>query len=346
MHCQSVMEEIHQDPTAKVTVHEVARAAGVSASTVSRVLNGTARVSESKRATVEATLARMNYSPNLLAQGLKKGRATTIGIVVQHVYSPFFGELLRGVEGELSGTDYASVVVSGHWDVKDELKSLNLLLARQVDGIIILSGCLSDEEIFAIAAHRCVVATGRNLNGKNVFGFALDNEYGAHQATAHLIELGHRRIVFVAGPKNQCDANDRLLGYQRALREAGIKFDKHLVLDGDFNENSGVLAVNLLLESRQNFTAVFSTNDQMAYGVRLGLFRRGIRVPDDISLVGFDDLPGSSFTTPPLTTVRQPMYDVGRLAANALIRLINGEQISVNPPKLQLIIRETTRRVG
>jgi LacI family transcriptional regulator len=340
------MEEFQQDPPTKVTVHEVARAAGVSASTVSRVLNGTARVSESKRATVEATIARMNYSPNLLAQGLKKGRAMTLGIVVQHVYSPFFGELLRGVEGELSGTDYASVVVSGHWDVKDELKSVNLLLARQVDGIIILSGCLSDEEIFAIAAHRCVVATGRNLNGKNVFGFALDNEYGAYQATAHLIELGHQRIVFIAGPKNHCDANDRLLGYQRALHEAGIRFDKSLVLEGDFNESSGVLAVNLLLESRRNFTAVFSTNDQMAYGVRLGLFRRGIRVPDDISLVGFDDLPGSSFTTPPLTTVRQPMYEVGRLAADALIKLINGERISVNLPKLELIIRETTRRVG
>lgn len=340
------MEDFPVDTAAKVTVHEVARAAGVSASTVSRVLNGTARVSESKRATVEATIARMKYTPNLLAKGLKKGTAMTLGIVVQHVYSPFFGELLRGIEGELSGTDYASVIVSGHWDVKDELESVNLLLARQVDGIIILSGCLTDEEIFAIAAQRCVVATGRTLNAKNVFGFALDNEYGAYQATAHLIELGHRRIVFIAGPKNHCDANDRLLGYRRALHEAGLKFDKNLVVQGDFNESSGVLAMDLLLGSRQSFTAVFATNDQMAYGARLGLFRRGIRVPDDISLVGFDDLPGSSFTTPPLSTVRQPMYEVGHLAANALIKLINGEQISVNPPKLELMIRETTRRVG
>lgn len=340
------MEEFREDSPSKVTVHEVARAAGVSASTVSRVLNGTARVSEGKRVTVEATIARMKYTPNLLAKGLKKGSAMTIGIVVQHVYSPFFGELLRGVEDELSGTAYASVIVSGHWDVEDELKSVNLLLARQVDGIIIFSGCLSDDEIFAIAAHRCVVATGRNLNTKNVFGFALDNEYAAYTATAHLIELGHRRIAFIAGPKNHCDANDRLLGYRRALREVGIKFDKNLVVQGDFNETSGVLAVNLLLESRRSFTAVFATNDQMASGVRLGLFRRGIRVPDDISLIGFDDLPGSSFATPPLSTVRQPMYDVGRLAAKALIKLINDEQVSVNPPKLELIIRETTRRVG
>jgi len=323
---------------------DVAREAGVSASTVSRILNGTAKVSDDKRQAVMAAIARTNFAPNQMAQGLKKGRSQTIGIVVQDIASPFFDETLRGVDDGLKGTGFASVIVSGHWNADEESDRIRLLLARKVDGIIVLSGRISDETILRFAQQRPIVSTGRALNTASALGFKMDNEHGAWLAVRHLIELGHRRIAFVSGPANHIDADERLQGYTRALREADIAVDPKLIVEGDFHENSGLLAVNQLFETQQQFTAVFAANDLSAYGVRLCLYRKGIRVPDDVSLVGFDDLPGSSYTTPPLTTVRQPLYDIGLIATNALLRLINGETAHSVVPPLELIVRETTRR--
>ena len=327
------------------TLIDVAREAGVSPSTVSRILNGTARVSDAKRDAVLAAIKRTNFAPNLMAQGLKKGRSMTIGIVVQDISSPFFDETLRGVDDGLKGTGFTSVIVSGHWNAQEESERISLLLARKVDGIILLSGRISDETVLQFAAHRPIVSTGRSLNTPNAIGFKIDNEYGAHLAVRHLIELGHRRIAFVSGPANHTDAIERLAGYRRALHEADIAFDANLVAEGNFHEASGLMAVNRLFETQQQFTAVFAANDLSAYGVRLGLYRKGVRVPDDISLVGFDDLPGSAFTAPPLTTVHQPIYDLGRTATTALLALINGETVSGEVTPVELVVRETTRRL-
>ena len=327
------------------TLMDVARKAGVSPSTVSRILNGTARVSEDKRLAVLAAIAQMNFAPNQMAQGLKKGRSNTIGIVVQDISSPFFDETLRGVDDGLKHTGYASVIVSGHWNADEEADRIRLLLARKVDGIILLSGRMSDQTVLNFSSQRPIVSTGRALHTRSALGFKLDNEAGAHMAVHHLIELGHRKIAFISGPSNNIDAAERLAGYTRALNEAGIAFDPQLVVEGNYHEASGMLAMNHLFDSQQQFSAVFAANDLSAYGARLALYRKGIRVPDDISLVGFDDLPGSSFTTPPLTTIRQPLYDIGRIATHALLRLINGETVQGDVPPLELIVRETTRRL-
>lgn len=325
------------------TLIDVARLAGVSPSTVSRILNGTAKVSDEKRQAVLSAIDKMNFAPNQMAQGLKRGRSMTIGIVVQDISSPFFDETLRGVDDGLKGTGYASVIVSGHWNADEEVARIRLLLARKVDGIIVLSGRLGDEAILQFANQKPIVSTGRDLNTPHALGFKLDNEYGAFLAVRHLIELGHRRIAFVTGPANNNDATERLSGYRRALREGDIGFDPKLVAEGDFHEAGGLLAASHLFETNQQFTAVFAANDLSAYGIRLCLYRKGIRVPDDISLVGFDDLPGSSYTTPPLTTIRQPLYDMGRIASNSLLKLINGEAVTASLPPLELVVRETTR---
>lgn len=326
------------------TLLDVAREAGVSPSTVSRILNGTAKVSDEKRQAVMAAIARTGFAPNQMAQGLKKGRSHTIGIVVQDISSPFFDETLRGVDDGLKDTGYASVIVSGHWDAQEEAARIRLLLARKVDGIILLSGRMADEAVLQFARQRPIVSTGRALKTGHALGFKLDNEYGAWLAMRHLLELGHRRIAFVCGPEDNVDAAERLQGYRRALEEAGIKADPRLIVQGNFHENSGLLAASHLLDSQQQFTAVFAANDLSAYGVRLCLYRKGIRVPDDVSLVGFDDLPGSAYTTPPLTTIRQPLYDMGRIATHSLLRLINGEPAQAAIPPLELVVRETTRR--
>jgi len=327
------------------TLIDVAREAGVSPSTVSRILNGTARVSEGKRKAVLAAIEQMNFAPNQMAQGLKRGRSMTIGIVVQDISSPFFDETLRGVDDGLKGTGFTCVIVSGHWNAEEESERIRLLLARKVDGIILLSGRISDQAVLHFANHCPIVSTGRDLQTKTAIGFKIDNEYGAFIAVRHLIEMGHRRIAFVSGPPDNNDANERLAGYTRALKESDIAPDPRLIVEGDFHEASGLLAVNHLLESQQQFTAVFAANDLSAYGARLCLYRKGIRVPDDISLVGFDDLPSSAYTAPPLTTIHQPLYDLGLIATNALLRLINGEIVRGDVPPIELIVRETTRRL-
>jgi len=327
------------------TLLDVARKAGVSASTVSRILNGTARVSDDKRLAVLAAIEQMHFAPNQMAQGLKKGRSMTVGIVVQDISSPFFDETLRGVDDGLKGTGYASVIVSGHWNAEEEADRIRLLLARKVDGIILLSGRISDATVLQFANQRPIVSTGRDIATRSAIGYKLDNEYGAYLAVRHLVELGHRRIAFIAGPGNNMDAAERLTGYTRALSEAAIAVDTQLIVDGDFHEASGMLATNRLFDTQQQFTAIFAANDLSAYGARLCLYRKGIRVPDDISLVGFDDLPGSAYTTPPLTTVRQPLYEIGRVATESLLHLINGGSAQGSIPPLELVVRETTRRL-
>ncbi|MFZ6719835.1 LacI family DNA-binding transcriptional regulator [Undibacterium sp. Ji49W] len=339
------MVEKNRTKNEPVTLLDVAREAGVSPSTVSRILNGTAKVSPDKRKAVETAIAEMKFEPNQLAQGLKSGRSMTIGIVVQDIASPFFDETLHGVDEGLKGTGYASVIVSGHWNAEEEAARIKLLLARKVDGIILLSGRIADKTVLEFARDKPIVATGRALQSKTAVGFKLDNEHGAYLATRHLIELGHRRIAFVTGPANNTDALERQEGYQRALQESNIAFEENLVVEGNFHEASGLMAINRLLETQQQFSAVFAANDLSAYGVRLGLYRKGIRVPEDISLIGFDDLPSSLYTTPPLTTIHQPLYDMGLLATRTLLGLISGTDVDLALPGLELIARETTRRL-
>lgn len=327
-----------------VTLLDVAREAGVSPSTVSRILNGTATVSAVKRKAVEDAIKKMGFEPNPLAQSLKSGRSMTVGIVVQDISSPFFSEILRGVDDGLNSTGYASVIVSGHWNASEEAARIKLLLARKVDGLILLSGRIEDKAVLQFATQRPIVATGSSLKSPTAIGFKLDNQNGAYQAVRHLIELGHRRIAFVTGPSNNTDANERLTGYKQALESADIPFEPGLVVEGDFHEASGLMAVNRLFDTQQQFSAIFAGNDLIAYGVRLSLYRKGIRVPEDISLIGFDDLPGSLYTTPPLTTIRQPLYDMGLIATTALLGLIGGKPVDVELPPVELIVRETTRR--
>lgn len=328
-----------------VTVLDVARVAGVSVSTVSRIINGTVKVSEDKRLAVEAAISKLEFKPNLFARSLKKGTTMTIGVLTQDIESPFFTRVMSGVENGLLGTGYALIIVSGHWDEHEEAERVRLLMARRVDGLVILTGRLSDELIAEFASHQPIVVTGRRVDAPNVRSIFFPNEDGGYLATRHLISLGHRRIAFIAGPPEHADAVSRFQGYQRALAEAGIASDPALIAQGDFYENGGVFAMNRLLDAGAAFSAVFAANDLTAYGARMVLSRRGIRVPDDVSLVGFDDLPTSAYLTPPLTTIRQPLFEVGQYSANVLLEMLGQEIREVALPPLELIVRETTRRV-
>jgi len=329
-----------------VTVHEVARVAGVSAATVSRFLNGTAKVSDDKRKAIESVIEQLNYKPNVLAQNLKTGSSRTIGLLTQSLISGYFADAMAGIDDALQGTGYAPLIVSGHWHADEEAERIELLIARRVDGLVILSGKLTEAQILALSQRVPIVAFGRNLQGERAYGFSLDNYRGACDAVEHLVQHGHRDIAFIAGPADHHDAQARLAGYRDTLAKHGIEARPALVLDGDFQESSGLAAVEQLLASGQHFTALFAANDLMAYGARLAMYRRGIRVPEDISVIGFDDLHSSMYTTPPLTTVRQPLFDVGQCLGAAILRMIAKEPLAGEVPELSLVVRESVRHIG
>ncbi len=339
------MEPITPPNEEPITLEFIARAAGVSPSTVSRILNGTAKVSEAKRLAVEQTIARFNFRPNALARGLALGQTMSIGVLTQNIESPFYGEALRGIEEALASTSYIPLFVSGHWNLREEVERMSLLQGRRVDGVIVLTGRLSDQQLIDYAKQTPIVITGRSLQAPGLYGLDLDHQSGACLATKYLIELGHTRIAFIAGPAEMPDARARLQGYQQALQEADLPFDPALVVQSNFQAAGGVLATNQLINSRVNFSAIFSANDQMAYGARIALYRLNIRVPDDMSLIGFDDLPSSSYAMPPLTTMRQPVYEIGQLAAQAMLGLINKEPVEMQLPPLELVVRESVRRL-
>lgn len=329
----------------QLTVKDIARLAHVSPSTVSRVLTGNSPVHPEKRAAVLAVIEQLNFQPNLNARALARGKSMAIGVLTQSLASQFYGALCQGIEEGLAGSPYHPIFASGQWRLDAERAALTTLIARQVDGLIILGGDYPDAELCAINDQIPLIAVGRSVEGLAGQCLKVEHRTGALQAVRHLIELGHRHIAYVTGVPSQSDSRERRLGYEQALQEAGIAFDERLLVEGNFTEQSGTLAIEVLLTRGAHFSAIFAGNDQMAYGIRLGLYRRGLRVPEDVALVGFDDLIGSAYTTPPLTTVRQNMLEQGRRAACGILSLLAGEPLELVPVATDLVIRESTTRL-
>jgi LacI family transcriptional regulator len=333
-------------PTAKpikATLSMVAARAGVSPSTVSRILNGTAQVNEDKKAQVLAVIEELGFKPNLAARSLAGGRTMSVGVLTQFIDSPFYGEALRGIEDELRMEGYAPIFVSGHWDEEEEQNRLAMLEERNVDGIIVLTGKLSDSTLIKISKSLPVVITGRQLNAENLFSIDFDNIEGACLAVKHLHSLGHQEVAFIAGLLDHPDAIQRLDGYRSEVARKKMKQDEALIVYSDFQEIGGFKAMSTLIGRGVHFTAVIAANDQMAYGARLALHRAGFRVPEDVSLIGFDDLPHSAFTLPPLTTVRQSIYEIGIAAAKAMLDLLKNKKPPSKFIEANLIVRESTQ---
>lgn len=329
-----------------VTLEQVARAAGVSPSTVSRILNGTAQVSEDKQEAVKRAIRELGFRPNPVARGLAGGRTLSVGVVTQTISSPFYGEALHGIEDRLEAAGYIPLFVSGHWQQAEERHAIQALLSRRVDGLIVLAGRLNASDVEAEAGQELpLVLLGQRGHHARTVSLEFDNEAGAFLATQHLLQQGHTRIAFIGGDPDHPDAREREAGYRRALQEAGLKADPRLVLPGDYTEAGGLLATTHLIERRQPFTALFAANDQMAIGALLSLYRHQVRVPDDVSVVGFDDVAPARFAIPPLTTVRQSIYEVGAQAALAMLAMLRGEAPQPRMPAPELVPRESTRRV-
>jgi len=328
----------------KVRIQDIAQKANVSISTVSRVLNDGASVTEAKRKAVLQAVEELNYQPNVAAQALASGQTKTIGVITQDISNPFYDAILRGVRQGLEGSGYSPIFADGRWQADKEQKAILMLLARQVDGLIILGGSSHEETLHQFGNQVPLVIIGRNLPSLDNQCLPLDDFKGAYKATQHLIELGHRRIAHITGILSHQDAIERRAGYEQALADAGLELDPELIIEGDFLEQSGVIAVEMLFTRAHSFSAVFAANDQMAYGVLLGLFRRGIRVPDDVSIIGFDDQRTSAYTIPPLTTIRQPAIEIGETAAQGLLHLLKDKPFEIPKFPAELVVRESAAR--
>lgn len=327
-----------------ITIQDIAERANVSISTVSRVLNSTAPVAPETRKKVLQVIAEFNYKPNLFAQGLASGQSRTIGVLTQLIGSPFYDVILRGILNGIDGSGYSPLFADGGWDAEKDLIALNMFIQRQVDGLILLNGHAPEEILIEIASQIPMIIVGRDLPDLEEQCLPFDDFSAAQKATQYLIQSGHQRIAHITGLKNHQDAIERRDGYLIALKEAGIEPDPDLIIEGDFTEPSGVMAVEMLLMRGHIFSAIFAANDQMAYGARLALHRRGLRVPEDVSIIGFDDQAPSAYMIPPLTSMRRPPLEIGEAAGQALVNLIKGQSFSLPKFQSKLMIRESVIR--
>lgn len=329
-------------PKSGPTIRDIARLAEVSASTVSRVLNQDPRVGLANRGAVNAAMEHARYRPSSAAQWLARGKSRAFGVLTQDITSEFYGQILSGIVLALRGTGYCPVFTAG-WPGDEAGEPLELLLRNRVDALIAV-GPLDEERIRQVAAEMPFLNIGPTIPGLEERCVIVENRAGAYEATRHLLDLGHRRIAHIMGPATHRHSFDRLEGFRMAMAEARCKPDPRLLLEGDFKSESGAAAVEHLLLRAIPFTAIFASNDCMAYGALNALFRHGIRVPRDVSVIGFDDRPYSAVSSPALTTMRQPSIELGSGAVEALLRELRGEPLA--PPRFStpLVLRESTAK--
>lgn len=325
-------------PKAAATVEEVAAAAGVSRSTVSRVVNGSTAVSPAALAAVERAIAELSYVPNRAARSLASRATMAIALVVpedttRFFGDPFFAAIVSGINARLSRSDYVLNLIIASDDPRD--KTAAYVRSGAVDGAIVVSHHTSDTFIDRIAASVPVVYGGRPSRAReNDYYIDVDNTAGAYQATTYLVEKGFRRIAHISGPVSMPAGIDRLAGFRSALADAGMV--PVAVEDGNFTADGGSAAMARILESGASFDALFVGSDLMARGALAVLARAGIDVPGDVSLIGFDDSPVATAVQPNLTTVRQPSHLQGQQMADVLLSLLAGG----TPPHVTMLPTE------
>ncbi len=332
-----------------ITLDDVARKAGVSRATASRVVNDYPHVSDRVRQKVLQVIEELDYNPNAAARSLASRRTGNIGFVIPnslHSFftDPYFPRLIEGILHSCNENDYTlSLFVFQTPEMEARLLP-RLTRGGLVDGIIVQATAMDDNALRKIAAGRVpFVVAGRPIGFSDCSYIDVDNVRGAYQAVAHLIRNGRRRIATVSGPLNTAVGVDRLEGYQKALHDRGLELDDALIENGDFTKESGYYATQRLLARVPNLDAIFAASDMMAVGVLQALREHGRRVPDDVAVVGYDDIPPAQMSEPPLTTVRQPIQRFGFLAMEILLDIIaNGAK----PPRqvvleTELIIRQS-----
>jgi LacI family repressor for deo operon, udp, cdd, tsx, nupC, and nupG len=314
----------------RITSYDVARAAGVSQTTVSFVLNkvAEANISEGTRRRVLAAAEELGYVPDAAAQALGRGRTQIIGIVVTTLDDPFIGGLVQTIESAAHDQGYVVILASFNDIPEREIAAAKMLQSRRVDGVIVTSsriGALYQGHLEQPRVPVVLINSLAEPSDKFIFSVGVDNRHGGYLATAHLIQKGHQRIAYVASPPDRSDNKERMAGYRQALAEADIGFDPSLVVRGTGRTDGGQQALPVLLSLNNPPSAVFCYNDMTAIGLIDAARKASLSLPQDLAIVGFDDIAFAQFSHPPLTTIVQPIAELGRTAIELMLALLSDD---------------------
>ena len=330
-----------------LTLEDIARLSGSSRSTVSRVINGDPNVRDATREKIMEVIREVNFQPNLAARGLAVGRVSVVGLVIPMGVSaiftdPFFPLLIQGVSAGCTAKDYSVMLWVAEPDYERRMIS-KIMYNGLVDGVIVSSMLLDDPIVMALEESELpFVLIGRHPSNEQVSYVDLDNQKSASDAVSYLLNMGRQRVASISGPKNMIVGQDRLQGYKNALTQHEVPLNERLMVEGDFTEEGGYRAMQSLLSARPD--AVFIASDSMALGAMRAIQEKGLRIPQDVAVIGFDDIAPSSRSTPTLSTVRQPIQEMGAKAAEVIIEMILNPEMGPQKIILEtgLVLREST----
>ena len=331
-----------------VTIKQVSELAGVSSATVSRVINNTDTVKEKTREQVLKAMEKLGYRHNVIAASLASNKTHTVGYVVPELHGSFFGTMVAGSEKVLRRANKHMFVVTGHSDEELEKKEIEALLSRRCDALILHVEAVSDDYLVDLVKQDVpMVVVNRYIKDIGENCISLDNVTGGLLATKHLIDLGHRDIAYLSGALFKADGVNRLEGHKQALSEAGINYNPNLTVEGNFQAKSGEAGIDALEAAGLHYTAVACANDEMASGAINALRNHGKRVPEDVSVIGYDNIDFASYLTPKLTTVDYPVQEIGAMAASWILDQVYGSHKMTMQHILtpELIVRGTTRAI-
>ncbi|MCJ2376802.1 substrate-binding domain-containing protein [Vibrio sp. ZSDZ34] len=337
--------------TNKSTLEDIAKAATVSISTLSRYLNRRGYVSKDKQKRIQEAMKSLNYQPRYKASSQKKERSSLIGIIIPYALCPHSNAILAGLESELSQFNLVPLVTIGNWNNLTENSRFETLQKQNVAAMVIIGGSLTPIQLQSLAVDIPIVTIGNyDIEHANIINIKTNNFVGGYMATNHLLRLGHSQIAHITGISFQSDSKQRQLGFQEAMKKAGLTISPDLIASGQFDVAGGERAMEKLLSSKIHFTAVFVANDQMAFGAITALSKAGIDVPEQVSVVGFDDHEVSNAFSPALTTIKQPSESIGRAAALKVANQLNiycdklGQECGSE--SVSLIVRESCLAIG
>lgn len=303
------------------TISDVAKKADVSTATVSRIINGQSGYTEETKKKVINIIQEIGYKPNAIARGLVNKRTNTIGVLLPNLSSRLASALLKGIENSAHHLDYSVIICDTESDGKRTIEYLDVLTEKQIDGIIITSEWLKDVYEEAIVEMKIPVILVLTASSHLQIPYIKVDDYQAsYQATKYLIEKGHKKIGMISGKKSDKLAGlPRIAGYRKAMSDHRLSFSETCITYGDFAYKSGIRCMQELLEASPEITAVFAASDEMAVGALSCAYKKGIKVPDDLSIIGYDDTQDAEMAIPPLTTVHQPIYEMGKMAVEMLL---------------------------
>ncbi|MED4583186.1 catabolite control protein A [Brevibacillus choshinensis] len=330
-----------------VTIYDVAREAGVSMATVSRVVNGNPNVKPLTRKKVLAAIERLGYRPNAVARGLASKKTTTVGVIIPDISSLFFSELARGIEDIATMYKYNIILCNSDQRMEKELQLINTLLEKQVDGLLFMGAEIKEDHLQALTSTTVPTVLAATRDADNALpSVSIDHFQAGYDATQALIDRGHKRIAMITGPLNDpLSGLMRFEGYKKALIDAGIGLQEELVASGNFFYESGLTQTKEFLKLAEPPTAVFAANDEMAIGAIHAIQDSGLNVPGDIEVIGHDNIRLVDMVRPRLTSVVQPMYDIGAVAMRLLTKYMNNENVEEHVVLLphRIEYRESTR---